>query len=339
MKYFVTGSAGFIGYHIAARLLADGHSVTGYDGLTSYYDPALKAARHDILAAHPAFTPVIAMLEDKPALDRAMNEVAPDIVIHLAAQAGVRYSLEAPADYASANVVGSLNVLEAARRLKPKHLLLASTSSIYGMSPDLPWHETARADAPVSLYAATKKSMELIGHSYAHLFGIPTTAFRFFTVYGPWGRPDMALFRFFDAIAAGRPIDVYGEGRMARDFTYVDDLVEAVLRLADIAPAAGTPAVSGDSVSPVAPFRVVNIGAGKPAGLVEFIDLIEDIVGKPATRNLLPMQPGDVPVTYASSDLLGALTGYRPATPLAEGIRRFAEWYSAYKEAKAVTGR
>ena len=339
MRYFITGTAGFIGYHLAARLLADGHAVTGYDGLTPYYDPALKAARHRILAANPAFTPVIGMLEDKPALDAAIDAAAPEIVIHLAAQAGVRHSLEAPASYASANVTGSLNLLEAARRIRPAHLLLASTSSIYGMSGEVPWQETTPTDAPVSLYAATKKAMELIAHSYAHLFAIPTTAFRFFTVYGPWGRPDMALFRFFDAIAAGRPIDVYGEGRMARDFTYVDDLVEAVLRLAAIVPVAGAPAVPGDTVSQVAPFRVVNIGAGRPAQLLDFIDIIEDIVGAPVARHLLPMQPGDVPVTYASAALLEALTGYRPATPLAEGIRRFAEWYSAYNEAKTVTGR
>jgi UDP-glucuronate 4-epimerase len=282
------------------------------------------------LSASPAFTPVVAMLEDKAALDRAADAAVPDIIIHLAAQAGVRYSLEAPETYASSNVAGSLNVLELARRVKPKHLMLGSTSSIYGMSPDVPWLETSKADEPASLYAATKKSTELMAHSYAHLFGIPTTAFRFFTVYGPWGRPDMALFRFFEAIAKDQPIEVYGEGKMARDFTYIDDLVEAVMRLADVVPSREPSTIAGDTLSPIAPFRVVNIGGGRPVGLVEFIDVIEKIVGHPVKRKLLPMQPGDVPVTFASTELLAALTGYRPSTGLEEGIRRFAEWYRGW---------
>ena len=330
MRFFITGSAGFIGYHLAARLLAEGHSVTGYDAITPYYDPRLKEERHGRLSAFPAFTPVVAMLEDRVALDRAADAAVPDIIIHLAAQAGVRYSLEAPETYASANVVGSLNVLELARRVKPKHLMLASTSSIYGMSPDVPWPETGKADEPASLYAATKKSMELMGHSYAHLFDIPTTAFRFFTVYGPWGRPDMALFRFFEAIGRGEPIEVYGEGRMARDFTYIDDLVEAVVRLVDVVPSRTAPPVAGDTLSPIAPFRVVNIGGGKPVGLLEFVEVVEKIIGRPVERTLLPMQPGDVPVTFASADLLVALTGYRPSTGLEEGVGRFAEWYRGW---------
>jgi UDP-glucuronate 4-epimerase len=331
MRFLVTGSAGFIGYHIASRLLADGHSVTGYDALTPYYDPRLKAERHKRLGEFAGFTPVVAMLEDKAALDRAADAATPEVIIHLAGQAGVRYSLEAPESYASANVVGSLNVLELARRVKPRHLLLASTSSIYGMSPDVPWRENGKADEPVSLYAATKKSMELMGHSYAHLFDVPTTVFRFFTVYGPWGRPDMALFKFLEAMREGRPIDVYGEGRMSRDFTYVDDLVEAVMRLVKVAPARGGTAVAGDTLSPVAPFRVVNIGSGRPVGLFEFIETIERIVGGPVEKRMLPMQAGDVPTTYASADLLEALTGFRPATRLEDGIRRFAEWYATYQ--------
>jgi UDP-glucuronate 4-epimerase len=327
MQVLVTGSAGFIGYHLSARLLADGHAVTGYDAITPYYDPRLKEERHRRLATFPAFTPVIAGLEDKDALDRAVDSAPPDMIIHLAAQAGVRYSLEAPLDYAASNVAGSLNVLELARRLKPQHLLLASSSSIYGMLPDVPWHETAKADEPASLYAATKKSMELIAHSYAHLFDIPTTAFRFFTVYGPWGRPDMALFRFFEAIRRDEPIEVYGEGKMARDFTYIDDLVEAVMRLTAVAPQRSSAAVPGDTLSPIAPFRVVNIGGGQPVSLIDFVDAIERIVSHPVKRTMLPMQPGDVPVTFASADLLVALTGYRPSTRLEDGIRRFAEWY------------
>jgi UDP-glucuronate 4-epimerase len=330
MKYFVTGSAGFIGYHLAERLLASGHAVTGYDGITPYYDPRLKAERHARLARHADFTPVVAMLEDRPALDRAIDAVAPDIIVHLAAQPGVRYSLDFPEAYASSNVVGSLYVLEAARRVRPRHLLLASSSSIYGMLEDLPWREGDSTDQPASLYAATKKSMELMAHAYAHLHDVPTTAFRFFTVYGPWGRPDMALFRFFEAIAAGRPIELYGNGEMRRDFTYVDDLVEAVLRLADAIPSHDAPPVAGDTLSPIAPFRVVNIGSGRPVGLIEFVEVIERIVGRPVARRLMPMQPGDVPVTFAASDLLEALTGYRPATPLADGVRRFADWYAEY---------
>lgn len=330
MRFLVTGSAGFIGYHLCARLLREGHAVTGYDALTPYYDPRLKQERHRRLAEFAAFTPVIAQLEDKEALDRAVDGAPPDVVVHLAAQAGVRYSLEAPEDYGSSNVMGSLNVLELARRLKPRHLLLASSSSIYGMLPGVPWHETDKADEPVSIYAATKKAMELMAHSYAHLFDIPTTAFRFFTVYGPWGRPDMALFRFFEAIAKDEPIQIYGEGRMARDFTYIDDLVEAVIRLIDIVPVRGAASVAGDTLSPIAPFRVVNVGGGQPVGLIDFIEAIERTVGHPVKRTLLPMQPGDVPVTFASADLLAALTGYRPSTSVEEGIRAFADWYRAW---------
>jgi UDP-glucuronate 4-epimerase len=330
MQVLVTGSAGFIGYHLSARLLADGHAVTGYDAITPYYDPRLKEERHRRLAAFPAFTPVIAQLEDKEALDRAADAAPPEVIVHLAAQAGVRYSLEAPEAYGSSNVMGSLNVLELARRLKPRHLLLASSSSVYGMAPDVPWRETDKADEPASIYAATKKAMELMAHSYAHLFDIPTTAFRFFTVYGPWGRPDMALFRFFEAIGKGEAIDVYGEGKMARDFTYVDDLIEAVVRLVDVVPVRGVAPVAGDTQSPNAPFPVVNIGGGQPVGLIEFIDAIERTVGHPIKRRVLPMQPGDVPVTFASADLLVALTGYRPSTPVEEGIRAFAEWYRGW---------
>ncbi|WP_188577938.1 NAD-dependent epimerase [Azorhizobium oxalatiphilum] len=332
MRFLVTGTAGFIGFHLAKRLLGAGHVVVGLDGLTPYYDVTLKQARHAELAKHNGFSAVIGMLEDQNALDEAAALARPDVIVHLAAQAGVRYSLENPKAYVDANLNGSWNVLELARRLQPRHLLLASTSSVYGANAKVPFAETDRADEPMTLYAATKKSMEAMAHSYAHLYGVPTTAFRFFTVYGPWGRPDMALFKFVAAILKGEPIDIYGEGRMSRDFTYVDDLVEAVVRLADRAPEIGVPAGQAglDSLSPVAPFRVVNIAAGQPVGLMEYVETIERAVGRPALRNMLPMQPGDVPRTYASAALLEALTGYRPDTPVSVGVPAFVDWYRAY---------
>ncbi len=246
MHYLITGTAGFIGFHLARRLLAAGHSVTGYDGMTPYYDVSLKKQRHAILGQYPQFMPVVAMLEDRAALEAAAQARWPDIIIHLAAQAGVRYSLENPQAYVDSNLTGSWNVLDLARRIRPAHLLMASTSSIYGANDVVPFTETDRADEPLTIYAATKKSMELMAHSYAHLYGVPTTAFRFFTVYGPWGRPDMALFRFTDAIFHNRAIDIYGEGRMSRDFTYIDDLTESVLRLSEISPHEDNRVKSGD---------------------------------------------------------------------------------------------
>ncbi len=329
MRFLVTGTAGFIGFHLARRLLEDGHVVVGFDGLTPYYDVALKRARHAILERSNQFTAAIGMLEDAEALDQAAELAQPDVIIHLAAQAGVRYSLENPKAYVDANLNGSWNVLELARRLKPAHLLLASTSSVYGANDKVPFAENDRTDAPMTLYTATKKSMELMGHSYAHLFGVPTTAFRFFTVYGPWGRPDMALFKFVAATLAGQPIDIYGQGQMSRDFTYVDDLVEAVVRLIPVVPCHGQPVGPDglDSLSAVAPFRVVNIAGGEPIGLLEFVDTVEAAIGRPVVRRLLPMQPGDVPRTYASSALLEALIDYRPATPVSVGVPAFVAWY------------
>jgi len=319
MKVLVTGSAGFIGYHLAQRLLAEGHRVTGFDAMTSYYDVTLKEARHAALSRFEGFNAVIGRLEDEACLMRAVESAEPEVIVHLAAQAGVRYSLENPRAYVDSNIVGSFNLLEAARQAKPRHLLLASTSSVYGANLKVPFAESDRADGPLSLYAATKKGMEAMAYAYAHLHGIPTTAFRFFTVYGPWGRPDMALFKFTDAILAGRPIDVYGEGRMERDFTYVGDLIEAVIRLVPLVPPA----------APV-PFRVINIGGGQPVGLLAFIDTLEQALGRKAIRKMLPMQAGDVPRTFASPDLLKALTGYCPAMPLAEGVAAFVDWYRAY---------
>ncbi|WP_018239207.1 NAD-dependent epimerase [Ensifer sp. BR816] len=333
MRYLITGTAGFIGFHVAKRLIDDGHFVVGFDGMTPYYDVRLKERRHAILARSNGFKAVTAMLEDRAALDRAAELAEPEVIIHLAAQAGVRYSLENPKAYMDANLMGSWNILELARAIGPKHLMLASTSSIYGANEKIPFAEADRADEPMTLYAATKKSMELMAHSYAHLYRVPTTAFRFFTVYGPWGRPDMALFKFVDAILNGRPIDIYGEGRMSRDFTYIDDLVEGILRLSHVAPSEANRVgldLAQDTLSRHAPFRVVNVGGGQPVDLMTFVETVERVVGRPAVRNMLPMQMGDVPRTYASPDLLEALTGFKPSMPVEEGVARFVEWYEQY---------
>ncbi len=328
MRIFITGAAGFIGFHLARRLLAEGHTVDGFDGLTPYYDPALKDARRAILLQHENYHDNTAMLEDMAALTDAAEQSAPDVVIHLAAQAGVRYSLENPRAYVDSNLVGTFNVLEIARLLKPRHLLIASTSSVYGANPTVPFFEDDRTDHPLTLYAATKKAGEAMAHAYAHLWSVPTTMFRFFTVYGPWGRPDMAPLKFLDAIENGRPIDIYNHGNMSRDFTYVDDLIEAVVRLIDCAPQRD----AGDSsVSPVAPWRVVNIGGGAPVKLLDFIDTLERVVGKKAIRNYLDMQKGDVPRTFASADLLERLTDYKPHTPVEEGVTALVEWYRDYR--------
>ena len=334
MRYFVTGTAGFIGFHLARLLLARGAFVVGYDGLTPYYDVSLKERRHAILSENSRFRPVVGMLEDAGKLRQAAQEAMPDVVVHLAAQAGVRYSLENPRAYVDANLVGSFNLLEVVRELKVRHLIVASTSSVYGANSKSPFTEIDCADEPMTLYAASKKAMEAMAHAYAHLHDIPTTVVRFFTVYGPWGRPDMALFKFVSAALKGEAIDVYGEGRMERDFTYVDDLVEAMARLTEIAPVQGQPVIfkgGVDSLSPIAPFRTVNIGGGAPVGLLPFIDTIERHLGAPLTRRMLPMQPGDVPRTFASPDLLKALTGYVPQTRVDAGVRAFIEWFREYQ--------
>ena len=330
MRYLITGTAGFIGFHLAKRLLDEGHFVVGFDGMTPYYDVKLKEKRTAILARSNGFKAVTGMLEDKVALDHAAALAEPDVIVHLAAQAGVRYSLENPRSYVDSNLVGSFNILELARNLQPKHLLLASTSSVYGANEKIPFAESDKADEQMTIYAATKKSMELMAHSYAHLFNIPTTAFRFFTVYGPWGRPDMALFKFVDAIRNDRPIEIYGEGKMSRDFTYIDDLVEGIVRLIGVVPSEENRIVSEtviDTLSKNAPFRVVNIGGGQPVGLMSFVETIETMLGKKAIRKMLPMQPGDVHNTYAVPDLLVALTGFRPQIEVDEGVKRFVEWY------------
>ena len=329
MHYFITGTAGFIGFHLARRLLADGHEVTGFDGMTPYYNVKLKQMRHAALAQHPAFTPVIAMLEDRAAVEEEMAAAKPDVVIHLAAQAGVRYSLENPQSYLTSNVTGSYNIIELAECHKVKHLMLASTSSIYGANPTVPFRETDRADEPLTIYAATKKSMELMAHAHAHLYKTPTTAFRFFTVYGPWGRPDMALFKFVDLMLNDQPIEIYGEGQMSRDFTYIDDLVEAIVRISHVIPDESNRVADDkiETLSRQAPFRLVNIGGGQPENLMDFVQLVEKALGQPAIRHMLPMQKGDVPRTYAAPDLLQALTGYTPTTKLEDGVKAFVEWY------------
>jgi UDP-glucuronate 4-epimerase len=322
----VTGAAGFIGFHLARRLLADGWRVVGLDALTDYYDPALKRRRLARLEDTAGYAHVTDRIEAPGVLADLMAEHAPEAVLHLAAQAGVRYSLEAPRSYLESNIAGTFELLEAARAHPPAHLLIASTSSVYGANTAMPYAETDRADHQMSFYAASKKATEAMAHSYAHLFGLPVTLFRFFTVYGPWGRPDMALFKFVAAMLEGRPIEVYNRGEMMRDFTYVDDLVEAVARLIPAVPGA-QPVCEADSLSPVAPWRVVNIGNARPVRLGDFIAAVEAALGRPAERTLLPMQPGDVPATWADVTLLDALTGPRRATPLAEGVQAFVDWY------------
>ena len=329
MKYFITGAAGFIGFHVANRLLEQGQSVAGFDGLTSYYDVSLKQARLSKLSEHRNFSFTHAMLEDSARLRDSLIDFDPEVVIHLAAQAGVRYALEAPATYTSSNLTGTFNLLEVLRERRPRHFLFASTSSVYGGNATMPFRETDRTDFPVSLYAATKKAGEAMCHSYAHLFDIPTTAFRFFTVYGPWGRPDMALFKFVRAMTVGEEIDVYGAGKMKRDFTYIDDLVDAILSLSNVSPRAQLDQAE-DSKSPVAPFRTVNIAGGNPVGLMEFITAIESATGIVARKKFLGMQPGDVVETHANPDLLHHLIGTTPTTPIDQGVSRFVEWYRSY---------
>jgi len=329
-RFLITGTAGFIGFHVAKRLLGEGHSVVGYDRFSPYYDVELKHRRHQLLSRYPSFTGINASLEDIDALRDAVDKGQPEVIIHLAAQAGVRYSLEKPESYVSANLVGMLNMLEICRSVKPRHFLFGSTSSVYGMSDKPEFVETDTTDRPVSLYAATKKSGEVMAHSYAHLFSVPTTVCRFFTVYGPSGRPDMALFKFVKAILADQPIDVFGNGVHERDFTFVGDLVECMVRLVDCVPEIGKPVVAqgvADTLSAIAPYREVNIAGGKTIDLKHYIATIEDILGKKAKLNLLPMQPGDVMRTSGSPALLEALTGYRPDTDIRTGMKQFIDWY------------
>lgn len=328
-RAFITGTAGFIGFHLAELLLQEGWDVAGYDGITDYYDVRLKEHRHEILYQHSAFSAKEAMLEEAELLSKFVTDFQPDVIVHLAAQAGVRYSLENPRAYIDANVVGTLNVMEAAKIAGVQHLLMASTSSVYGANEQMPFDEGQRTDTPLTIYAATKKANEAMGHAWAHIHEIPITMFRFFTVYGPWGRPDMALFKFAKGILEGTPIDIYNHGNMYRDFTYVDDLVRGIRGLIDAVPS-NSPTLKNDSLSSAAPFRVVNIGNSEKVRLMDFITAIEDELGKKAIYNMMPMQTGDVPATWADASLLQNLTDYKPQTPFREGISRFVQWYREY---------
>ncbi len=332
-KVLITGSAGFIGFHLSQLLLQEGFAVVGYDGMTDYYDVRLKERRHQMLLQNEHFGAHVGMLEDFDRLhDLALVE-KPDVIVHLAAQAGVRYSLENPRAYIDANIVGTFNVMECARELAVDHLLMASTSSVYGANEDMPFDEREKCDTQMTLYAATKKANESMAHSYAHLWNLPTTMFRFFTVYGPWGRPDMALFKFTKGILEGTPIDIYNHGEMYRDFTFVTDLVRGIRLLIDAVPEKPENAedvADYDSLSPAAPFRVVNIGNSDKVRLMDFVEAIEIECGREAVKNFMGMQKGDVPATWADATLLHKLTGYRPQTDVKEGIRQFVAWYRDY---------
>ncbi|MBY6140120.1 SDR family NAD(P)-dependent oxidoreductase [Leisingera daeponensis] len=328
----VTGSSGFIGYHLCRRLLADGFRVVGVDNLSDYYSVQLKQDRQEMLEQYPDFSVINRSIEEPGLMTELFAAHEPAYVVHLAAQAGVRYSIENPRSYLESNITGTFEILEAARAHPPRHMLLASTSSAFGANTQMPYQETQRADHQMSFYAATKKATENMAHSYAHLFDLPVTMFRFFTVYGPWGRPDMALFKFTKAILEGKPIDVYNFGDMQRDFTFVTDLVEAIRLLMEVIPERPANGVvpEGDSLSPVAPHRVVNIGNSESVRLTAFIEAIEAATGRKADQNLMPIQAGDVPATWADAALLNRLTGYSPQTSVPEGVARFVSWYREY---------
>ncbi len=331
-KILVTGAAGFIGYHLSTRLLARGDQVIGLDNINDYYDPQLKLSRLAQLEITPGFRMVRCGLEDREAVEQLFRSEHFDTVINLGAQAGVRYSLQNPHAYISSNIVGFMNILEGCRHSGVKHLVYASSSSVYGANTQMPFSVHHNVDHPISLYAATKKSNELMAHTYSSLYGIPTTGLRFFTVYGPWGRPDMAYFSFTKAILEGTPIDVFNNGLMRRDFTYIDDIVEGVMRVNDTIPTA-TPEwdrFSADPGSSYAPYRIYNIGNNNPVELMYFIETLERCLGKKAVKNLLPMQPGDVPATFADVDDLMRDVGFKPSTSIEDGLTRFVEWYRGY---------
>ncbi len=331
-RILVTGAAGFIGFHLTRLLLEQGHEVVGLDNLNDYYDVTLKEARLGLLREFPGFRFATASLEDRSAMEQFFARERFDLVVNLAAQAGVRYSLRNPHAYIESNIAGFLNVLEGCRHNGVKHLVFASSSSVYGANTSVPFSEHHGTDHPVSLYAATKKSNEMMAHTYAHLFGLPVTGLRFFTVYGPWGRPDMAYFSFTKAILEGKTIDVYNHGRMQRDFTYVDDIVEGIVRVMSQPPLpdpewnAGEP----DPATSSAPYRIYNIGNNRPVELGRFIGILEELLGRKASKNMLPMQPGDVTATCADIDDLMREAGFRPSTPIETGLRSFVEWYREY---------
>ncbi|WP_300586191.1 NAD-dependent epimerase/dehydratase family protein [Marivita sp.] len=329
-RVLVTGTAGFIGYYLARLLLDEGFIVHGYDAITDYYDVTLKERRNQMLLQSAGYSFTHATLEEDGTFEEVATTFAPDVIVHLAGQAGVRYSLENPRAYLDSNLVGTFNVMEAARQLQVEHLLMASTSSVYGANEEMPFRETDKADTQLTFYAATKKANESMAHSYAHLWNIPTTMFRFFTVYGPWGRPDMALFKFTKGIFDGTPIDIYNHGNMYRDFTYVEDLVRGIRLLMDAVPGGPETAVEGDTLSPAAPYRVVNIGNSDKVRLLDFIGAIEAETGIKAKRNYMEMQKGDVFATWADASLLRNLTGYAPKTDVREGVAKFVAWYRDY---------
>lgn len=332
MKILVTGTAGFIGSHLAIRLLERGDEVIGVDNLNDYYDVRLKESRLARVRQHAGFIDVRADIQDRSAMEEVFAKHKPQRVVNLAAQAGVRYSLQNPYAYVDSNLLGFVNILENCRHHDVDHLVYASSSSVYGGNTRLPFSEHDNIDHPVSLYAATKKANELMAHTYSHLFGIPTTGLRFFTVYGPWGRPDMALFLFTKAILEGKPIDVFNHGNMMRDFTYIDDIVEGVIRVLD-KPAVANPAFNADQPDPATgnvPYRVFNIGNNQPVKLMEYIEALESALGMLAEKNFLPMQPGDVPATYADTSELDAWVGFKPDTPVKEGVASFVAWYRNY---------
>ena len=332
MKVLVTGAAGFIGSYVAHLLLARGDEVVGLDNLNNYYDPTLKQARLDRLMPLKGFRFVKQELADRDGMAALFAREKLQRVVHLAAQAGVRYSLENPHAYIDSNVTGTLNVLEGCRHHGVEHLVFASTSSVYGLNTHMPFSVHEGVDHPLSLYASTKKANELMAHTYSHLFALPTTGLRFFTVYGPWGRPDMAMWMFTKAILAGKPIDVFNHGRMKRDFTFVDDIVEGVIRASDTIPSAQAVASDADECSTAAPYRVYNIGNNQPVELMHLIETLESALGRKAEKNMLPMQPGDVPATYANIDALQRDVGFRPSTPIEEGVKKFVAWYKSYHQ-------
>ncbi len=329
-KVFVTGTAGFIGFHLAKLLLESGCIVHGYDAYTEYYDIRLKQERSKILKNYNNYSETHGLLEDLNLFRKAVSDFDPEIIVHLAAQAGVRYSIENPRAYVDSNLIGSFNVLEMAKERAIKHLLIASTSSVYGANETMPFTESQKADTQITFYAATKKAVESMAHSYAYINGIAVTVFRFFTVYGPWGRPDMALFKFTKGILNSEPIDVFNHGDMYRDFTYVDDLVESIRRLVSAIPDVTKKVSTKDNLSPVAPFRIVNIGNSSKIRLLDFIEAIESELGMKAIKNNLPMQKGDVPATWADATLLEELTNFKPSTDYKEGVQNFVRWYKAY---------
>jgi UDP-glucuronate 4-epimerase len=329
----ITGCSGFIGFHLAKFLLSYHWKIIGLDAMTDYYDVKLKHARQKLLCENLNFYNYNGLVQDTKLLDEIFLNYKPNIIIHLAAQAGVRYSIENPISYVESNLIGTFHILEMARKYKPDHLLMASTSSVYGSNKDVPLHETQKCDTQMSFYAATKKSNEVMAHSYSHLYDIPTTMFRFFTVYGPWGRPDMALFKFTRNILSGEPIEVYNKGNMVRDFTYIDDLVYAIFLLTSKIPPKANKRkdiIKNDSVSDVAPFRIVNIGNSQPINLLDFVKELENVLGKVAQKKILGMQDGDVYKTHSNIDLLRALTGFEPKTNLHEGISQFVKWFRSY---------